>query len=248
MIFIKTYNKPLTFKTIIFFVLWLIIIIFLFNYISHYYVLERFTVIVKEKFIYREFDNIFNPYECQKIISLSQDKLERSTTVGMGVIKERTSWHTWLGDDISFVYEFNQKLHRLINLYSNTKLDYNNTEKLQVVRYIPSQKYDAHYDVCHPDFQDSDIKRKHCDLDIKNFGSMRYATILVYLNDNFTGGETNFPKLNIKIKPKIGKVLIFYSLYPNLNIIDESLHAGLPVKSGIKWICNKWYRLEPFKR
>lgn len=77
--------------------------------------------------------------------------------------------------------------------------------------------------------------------------SLRYATILVYLNDDFTGGETIFPKLNIKIKPKIGKVLIFYSLDSKENTILDSLHGGLPITSGVKWICNKWYRMDTVK-
>ncbi len=208
--------------------------------------IESFTIIVKEKYFYHEIDNVFSSSDCQNIIDLSRDKLSRSTATGVGIIKERTSWHTWLSDNIPFVKDFNKRLHQLINLYSNTKLDYQNTEKLQVVRYLPSQKYNAHYDVCHPDFQKNKERKKHCMDDLKINGSLRYATILVYLNDNFTGGETNFPKLGVSIKPKMGKVLIFYSLNPDMSQLNESLHAGLPVKTGTKWICNKWYRLEKF--
>lgn len=208
--------------------------------------IESFTIIIKEKYFYHEIENVFTKSECHNIIDLSINKLKRSTATGVGIIKERTSWHAWLGDNIPFVKEFNNKLHQLINLYSNTYLNYENTEKLQVVRYLPSQKYNSHYDVCHPDFQIDQERKKHCLNDLKINGSLRYATILVYLNDNFTGGETSFPKLGVKIKPKIGKVLIFYSLDPNKNQIAESLHAGLPVKIGTKWICNKWYRLEKF--
>lgn len=240
------YDKKIKFKIILLLLLSLLFYI-LFKSYSYSKNIESFTVIIKEKYFYHEIDNVFTPMECNKIIQLSRNKLFRSTATGVGVIKERTSWHTWLGDEIPFIASFNKKLHYLINLYSNTKLDYHNTEKLQVVRYLPSQKYNAHYDCCHPDFQSTMDRKIHCLNDLKENGSLRYGTILVYLNDNFTGGETEFPKLGVKIKPKLGKVLIFYSLDPKKKQIDESLHAGLPVKSGIKWICNKWYRLEKFR-
>ena len=90
-----------------------------------------------------------------------------------------------------------------------------------------------------------------------HFDTAKKETILssiVYLNDNFTEGETEFTKLNIKIKPKKGKALLFFNcnLHKNSNItglcdvIKNSEHAGLPVKSGEKWIANFWIRLKSF--
>ena len=75
----------------------------------------------------------------------------------------------------------------------------------------------------------------------------RYAFI-IYLNDNFTGGETEFPKHNYKAKPKIGKGVLFFNLNDdNTDRRINSFHGGLPPNTGEKWMCNKWIRLKPIK-
>ncbi|MBY0417872.1 MAG: 2OG-Fe(II) oxygenase, partial [Pararheinheimera sp.] len=57
------------------------------------------------------------------------------------------------------------------------------------------------------------------------------------------GGETEFPKLKIKIKAKQGSLLIFNNTYPNTNDVHvNSLHAGCPVIFGEKWAFNLWFR------
>jgi prolyl 4-hydroxylase len=79
-------------------------------------------------------------------------------------------------------------------------------------------------------------------------GSFRFATVLVYLNDDYSGGGTFFPKRNYTVTPKQGKVIMFYNLSPtNRNVLESSLHGGLPVTEGKKYICNFWIRLKPIK-
>jgi prolyl 4-hydroxylase len=41
------------------------------------------------------------------------------------------------------------------------------------------------------------------------------------------------------------QVIIFYSLLPNGNIDEFSLHGGTPVLSGTKWAANKWVWNKP---
>ena len=114
-----------------------------------------------------------------------------------------------------------------------------NYENLQVVNYKSSEKYDAHYDACNP-------KEEICQNDIKTRGGLRYATFIFYLNDDFTGGETEFPKHNFRTVPKIGKAVLFFNLNDNnTNRRDKSFHAGLPPNTGEKWMCNKWIRMNP---
>ena len=109
-----------------------------------------------------------------------------------------------------------------------------NFEELQVVHYNQNEFYKHHHDACC-------IKNTPC----KNFiieGGQRLYTMLIYLNDKFTGGETHFPELNKKFKLRPGDGILFNTLdkhqkgcHPN------ALHAGLPVKSGEKWICNIYF-------
>lgn len=51
---------------------------------------------------------------------------------------------------------------------------------------------------------------------------------IIYLNDNYEGGELYFPILDIKIKPKAGDVILFPSTY-------IYLHGAANVVSGVKY-------------
>ncbi|KIO75818.1 hypothetical protein TH53_18125 [Pedobacter lusitanus] len=61
--------------------------------------------------------------------------------------------------------------------------------------------------------------------------SQRAFTVIIYLNDNFSDGETSFPDLDYKCSPKTGRVLLFLS---------TELHSGLPVAAGEKNIIVFW--------
>lgn len=63
----------------------------------------------------------------------------------------------------------------------------------------------------------------------------RRVTGLIYLNDDFEGGETHFPYCDVTVTPKAGQMVLFPSnfLYP---------HASLPIKSGTKYALVGWFR------
>jgi len=182
-----------------------------------------------------EFDNLLTPGECQEIMDMSRSTLNRSTVMSHTNIQDvRTSSHTFLPTRNNTLL---QKIDRVVFEYLQIPTDH--YEDLQVVHYKPTQKYNAHYDAC-------DTSEDICKQDIKNKGSLRYATFIIYLNDDFTGGETEFPKYNFKAKPKTGKGVLFFNLTDdNLKQRYKSLHGGLPPLQGEKWMCNKWIRLKP---
>lgn len=61
----------------------------------------------------------------------------------------------------------------------------------------------------------------------------RYLALMVYLNDVDNGGETEFNFLNLKIKPKMGRALIFppFWMFP---------HAGLMPISSPKYLLSTY--------
>ena len=72
-------------------------------------------------------------------------------------------------------------------------------------------------------------------------------TVIAYLNDVQEGGETGFPELGINVPPKKGDTLVFHNTlqedvaaYPRIN--PRSLHGGMPVIKGEKWMVNLWFR------
>lgn len=208
------------------------------------YILLLFIIIITVYCLYKyitefdinkiyEYPDILSDQQCNEIILLAEPHISNSTVIGENGNDEpdnrRTSQNTFLSRTHKVVQDIYDKLSKIIGI------DSDHFEQLQVVRYEPGQKYEAHWDACYEEGK--------CDEFIKQ-GGQRYATFLLYLNDDFTDGETEFPYRNIKIKPVKGKAALFFNLEKdNKTKLDDSFHAGLPPTSGIKWLCNVWIRL-----
>jgi prolyl 4-hydroxylase len=73
-------------------------------------------------------------------------------------------------------------------------------------------------------------------------------TVIAYLNNVEEGGGTGFPELDITIPPKKGDAVVFHNTllndaaatHPKIN--PRSLHGGMPVIKGEKWMVNLWFR------
>lgn len=111
-------------------------------------------------------------------------------------------------------------------------------EDTNVLHYGPGQEYKRHYDFITPG-------EEHGFADELRVLGQRVVTLLVYLNDDYDGGETEFPRLNWRYKGKAGDALIFWNLSATGEREPFSLHGGLPVTSGEKWLLSQWVRQRP---
>jgi prolyl 4-hydroxylase len=173
-----------------------------------------------------EIENILSNDECDRLIKYSKNKTLSDSVVFNNnyntVNDTRISKTTW------FELNENDVVSKCSNIAKKiTKKNDNNLEKLQLVYYPVGGYFRPHHDAT----KNSSI--------ITDVTSREY-TLLVYLNDVEEGGETVFPKLNLEVKPKKGKGILFRTLDENDKIIPESLHGGNPVIKGEKWICNNW--------
>ena len=109
----------------------------------------------------------------------------------------------------------------------NLELDH--IEPMQITRYEQGQKYIPHYDFFNV--------RGHEGL-IEND---RRATVIVYLNDGYTGGTTIFPDLDMQIVPRKGMALFFRYDYDAKNN-GLTRHGGEPVTTGVKYITQAFIR------
>ncbi len=102
-------------------------------------------------------------------------------------------------------------------------------EPLQVLRYRPGGEYKPHFDA------------------IPGFANQRRMTFLVWLNEDYDGGETFFPTPGLKLKGKPGDAILFRNTGPDGRRDPAAGHAGLPVTRGEKLIASRWIRERPFE-
>ncbi len=110
-------------------------------------------------------------------------------------------------------------------------------ENASVLHYEVGQQFREHYDYLDPN------KPAHA-ADIRQSGQ-RLVTCLVYLNEDFEGAETAFPKINQKFRCKKGGALLFANVDTQGQPDPMTRHAGLPPISGEKWLFSQWIRTGP---
>jgi prolyl 4-hydroxylase len=70
----------------------------------------------------------------------------------------------------------------------------------------------------------------------------RIITFLLYLNDDYDGGETDFPRLVVRHRGSRRGGLFFTNALPNGKPDARMVHAGLPPTRGEKWIVSQFFR------
>ena len=76
-------------------------------------------------------------------------------------------------------------------------------------------------------------------------GGQRVVTALVWLNDDYDGGQTAFVHGDLKVKGRKGDAVLWANVTPRGAPQPLSRHAGLPPTSGEKWVLSQWMRNRP---
>jgi prolyl 4-hydroxylase len=175
----------------------------------------------------------FDEVECGRLISLIDAVARPSDAYGMDYASgHRTSYSGDLHPDDPFVRSIEQRIDDLLGF------DSVNSETIQGQRYTVGQEFRPHVDWFHP--QTPLWKRE------QDHGGQRAFTAMAYLNAVEEGGETDFPQLDIAIKPRPGALLIWNNADENGVPNVWTAHAGHRVTRGIKYIVTKWYRCRPW--
>ncbi|WP_407351421.1 prolyl hydroxylase family protein [Luteimonas sp. R10] len=163
--------------------------------------------------------------ECDEIVGQASRHFQRSV-VGraLEVSPVRTSQSAYLNS--SLIPMQASIFDRARQLVSDAELEF---EDLQVVRYGPGESYQCHFDV-----------DMHSPPGQSSAFGLRKWTILVYLTDDFVGGETRFPLFGESIAPRKGAALYFRNYTDEENPNPFALHTGTPVRSGAKFAMNVW--------
>jgi prolyl 4-hydroxylase len=180
------------------------------------------------------FGNVLTDDECDEMIERSRYRLRPSTIVDPAtgaedVITNRTSQGIWFdrGEDELIV-----RLERRFGDLMNCPVV--NGEGLQVLHYAVGAEYRPHFDYFSPSQSGSNVHL--------NRGGQRVATLIVYLNDVQSGGETVFPEIAMSVAPRRGNAVYFRYMNGARQLDPLTLHGGAPVTEGEKWIMTKWVR------
>ena len=112
-------------------------------------------------------------------------------------------------------------------------------ETMQGQRYAPGQRFRAHHDYFHeaeaywPRMRDS--------------GGQRTWTAMAYLNDVADGGATWFPQAGVRMAPRRGLLLAWNNMAADGRPNTATLHEGMAVGEGVKYIVTKWFREQPWQ-
>lgn len=112
-------------------------------------------------------------------------------------------------------------------------------EPIQGQRYIAGQEFKAHTDYFNPHGPDY---HRFCAL-----SGQRTWTFMIYLNDVAAGGATRFKHLDKMFQPETGKLLFWNNRLPDGSVNPATLHHGMKVRRGVKYVITKWYREEMWR-
>lgn len=74
----------------------------------------------------------------------------------------------------------------------------------------------------------------------------RSWTAMIYLNEPGAGGATRFRRLDKIVTPERGKLVVWANMDRAGKPNDWTLHCGMKVRKGAKYVITKWYRERPW--
>jgi prolyl 4-hydroxylase len=173
------------------------------------------------------------PEECVRLVELIDAKRRPSTIVDdFGDPVFRTSETCDLDAALPEVAALDARITEL------TGLDPCLGEPIQGQRYAVGQEFKPHTDYFEPNGVDF---LHHCSVT-----GQRTWTVMIYLNEPEAGGATRFKTIDKTIQPETGKLLAWNNLLPDGRVNGATLHHGMKVRAGTKYVVTKWFRQRPW--
>ncbi len=192
-------------------------------------------ITLHDKPLVRRFPGLFEPALCDWLIDKARGRL-RPALIYTGddlddtLDEMRTNsvavWNLGCMDLINVVLQY--------RIAAACRVSIDNLEAPTLLRYKVGEQITNHYDYINP-------RSPHYQAEIATRGE-RVITFLTYLNDDYDGGETDFPVMKLRHKGKHGDGLLFCNALPSTKADDRSLHAGLPPTRGEKWLVSQFVR------
>ncbi len=182
----------------------------------------------------QQYPNVFSKQQCRELIAICKSELLSYLETGIQ-FENSQAQEVFLRKDLD--YEVLKNVRKLVADKSGMPIE--NQELISFMRYEVGGGFKPHHDYF----------ESHRPLynGLLNQGGQRVKTCLVYLNEEFEGGETEFGIIGEKIKPQTGKMVVWNNTDNAGNVIPESEHEGLKVTSGVKYLLSIWIRQEEYR-
>ena len=187
---------------------------------------QRVPTRALELFIVRSF---LDPDTCKALIDRIDERRRPSQIADdLGIANFRTSETCDLDWRDSAVGEIDRQIAGLLGL------DLPASEPIQGQRYAPGQEFKPHTDTFEPGGYDFLVHTADA--------GQRTWTAMIYLNTAEEGGATRFKRIGKTIQPETGKLLAWNNLLADGRPNPATLHQGMKVRKGTKYILTKWFR------
>jgi prolyl 4-hydroxylase len=172
--------------------------------------------------------NFLTDEECDYLVRRAEPRLQPTMVIDRATgrsifhpVRRSDSMHFGVSNEDLVVNSINRR----IAAASGTVTEQG--EPLQLLRYGPGGEFKPHHDA------------------EKEGGNQRILTALVYLSDDYDGGETQFTKADYRFRGRRGDILVFSNVQPSGRPDPLAEHAGLPVRRGTKLVASRWIWREP---
>jgi prolyl 4-hydroxylase len=185
------------------------------------------------------FPGFASPEACAVLISLATGRLEPARVydpVGQKDIIDAHRNNTVANFGVDAV----EVIHALVQerMAAACGLPLRHFEPPTELHYAPGEQITNHYD-----FVDPKSTNDYAGEIARN--GQRLITFILYLNDDYEGGETAFPTLGFSHKGRTGEGIYFVNALPDMQPDLRMLHAGRPTTRGEKWIVTQFIRNRP---
>ena len=184
------------------------------------------------------FEDFLTDSEIEQLLKAARPKLEQAlvSAAKSGVESPGRS-----GSNCWIAHGYNQVLEeRSLRVAEVVGIPLDHAESFQVVYYGAGEQYAPHFDAWDPATE----RGQRC----MARGGQRMVTCLMYLNNPESGGGTSFPDLDMEVRAKRGRMVLFHNCHDGSTVRHPaSLHGGMPVEQGEKWACNLWFREQPYQ-
>ena len=159
--------------------------------------------------------NVYSAAECEAVVARTErigfGAAPISTGAGFVMRPDIRNNERVMFDDVELAGELFARIRDVLPRRLCGRRPVGVNERFRCYRYQPGQRFAPHYDGA---FQRSPSERSE-------------LTFMIYLNDDFTGGQTAFHDFDVEVPPVRGMALLFQ---------HEVLHEGCAVRSGVKYV------------